>query len=625
MAPSQEQVLAQIGVACSGISTDSSLQLASKALVHLIRSGKLSVQDASDAVDAAKIELNNINAAKKNTAVKDDGRRNNKPQEKHRTRHVALQFSYDGTDFTGFAQNIGKEEDNSVEKALFAALEKTRLLLDPSLIDFSTRGDAGESGATKEKEDVRVHANGQVVAMYLRSAFPIGAKLSTDAKQPGELLQEDDLPKNSLDCLECYVQRRNKKVKQNDDTTQLEFKTVTEYDYPRILNNILPPSIRVLGWCPVSPEFSARFSCSRRTYRYFFPRRNLDLDAMADGLCKMIGRHDFRNLCKMNCEQVYNFERMVVSAKIISPQAQYKIIEVDDDNGCRGKWSKCVPNSDDPKSRSPRDMIYVEVIGQAFLWHQIRCIMAVLFLIGRGLERPEVVDELLDITKNPAKPSYDMASENALVLQDCAFANLVLGRSVKNLWDVTKVLETRWEKHAVAAGRACDLIDTLKEEEVRWSDLVEFVQQISSEKRRKEQKKDGFISHHTQLDTEQLVIKLQSKVPYRVPPTSGMISWKDAVNVIEILLDVPPHLPNGVNESTKGLTESTIHTPLMERAKGTTYEEKVKSILESDTSQNGKTSKRKERYEENIIKKRKTTEEDKAFYDHMLKQGGSSV
>jgi hypothetical protein len=251
--------------------------------------------------------------------------------------------------------------------------------------------------------------------------------------------------------------------------------------------------------------------------------------------------------------------------------------------------------------------------------------MAVLFLIGRGLERPEVVDELLDITRNPAKPSYDMASENALVLHDCTFANLVLGRSVKNLWDATKVLETRWEKHALAAGRARDLIDTLKKEEVRWSDLVEFVQQIASEKRRKEQKRDGIISDRNELDTEQLIIRLQSRVPYRVPPVSGMISWNDAVNAIEILLDVHPHLPNGVNESTKGLTESTIHTPLMERAKGTTYEEKVQSILASDTVQNGKTSKRKERYEENIIKKRKTSEEDKAFYDHMLKQGGSSV
>eukprot|EP00985_Skeletonema_marinoi_P008558 scaffold3909_cov138-Skeletonema_marinoi.AAC.3 len=28
---------------------------------------------------------------------------------------------------------------------------------------------------------------------------------------------------------------------------------------------------------------------------------------------------------------------------------------------------------------------------------------------------------------------------------------------------------------------------------------------------------------------------------------------------------------------------------------------------------------------ENIVKKRKTAEEDKAFYDHKLQQGGSSV
>ena len=44
---------------------------------------------------------------------------------------MALQFSYDGTDYTGFAQNVGKENDNSIEKALFAALEKTRLLVHP--------------------------------------------------------------------------------------------------------------------------------------------------------------------------------------------------------------------------------------------------------------------------------------------------------------------------------------------------------------------------------------------------------------------------------------------------------------------------------------------------------------
>ena len=55
----------------------------------------------------------------------------NSQKEKYRTRHVALQFSYDGTDYTGFAQNVGKENDDSIEKALFAALEKTRLLVHP--------------------------------------------------------------------------------------------------------------------------------------------------------------------------------------------------------------------------------------------------------------------------------------------------------------------------------------------------------------------------------------------------------------------------------------------------------------------------------------------------------------
>lgn len=30
------------------------------------------------------------------------------------------------------------------------------------------------------------------------------------------------------------------------------------------------------------------------------------------------------------------------------------------------------------------------VRGTAFLWHQVRCMTAVLFLIGQGLEKPQV-------------------------------------------------------------------------------------------------------------------------------------------------------------------------------------------------------------------------------------------
>lgn len=465
-----------------------------------------------------------------------------------------------------------------------------------------------------------VHANGQVVALYIKSAFPLGAKLSESSnagKEPGKLLDDDDLPKNSLNGLECFVPKRNKS-KQNSGINPLELKTITELDYPRILNNVLPPSIRVLGWCPVSPEFSARFSCSQRTYRYFFPRRNLDLKAMADGLANMIGKHDFRNLCKMNCEQVYNFERKLVEGKVMSPHTVYIIEQSTDEDGLNRRIA--INESLESSPLSSQDMCYVEIVGQAFLWHQIRCIMSILFLIGRGLESPAVVKELLDIATNPAKPSYEMASENALVLQDCTFANLTLGSTVKNLWDVTKVIETRWEKHAIAAERARDLIETVKSEEVSWTDLVAFIEQIAKEKRRKEQKRDGVLKTAAEENIDELMKQYISD-----PNPPEMLSWRDAIEMIEKVLGVYPHLPNGVNETTKGLTESTIHTPLMKRDKGTTYEEKVQAILGDESNGGGKPSKRKERYEENIIKKRKTSEEDKAFYDHMLKQGGSSV
>lgn len=37
---------------------------------------------------------------------------------------------------------------------------------------------------------------------------------------------------------------------------------------------------------------------------------------------------------------------------------------------------------------------------------QVRCMMALLLLIGQKLEVPEVIDQLLDVQSNPRKPQY---------------------------------------------------------------------------------------------------------------------------------------------------------------------------------------------------------------------------
>lgn len=46
--------------------------------------------------------------------------------------------------------------------------------------------------------------------------------------------------------------------------------------------------------------------------------------------------------------------------------------------------------------------MYVAIItGSGFLWHQIRCLIGVLFLIGQEREEPEVIKRLLDVETNP--------------------------------------------------------------------------------------------------------------------------------------------------------------------------------------------------------------------------------
>jgi tRNA pseudouridine(38-40) synthase len=44
------------------------------------------------------------------------------------------------------------------------------------------------------------------------------------------------------------------------------------------LNRVLPAEIRVIAWAPVRPDFSARFDCIEREYKYFFPKGDLDLE-----------------------------------------------------------------------------------------------------------------------------------------------------------------------------------------------------------------------------------------------------------------------------------------------------------------------------------------------------------
>ncbi|XVE60864.1 hypothetical protein DITRI_Ditri05aG0161000 [Diplodiscus trichospermus] len=118
--------------------------------------------------------------------------------------------------------------------------------------------------------------------------------------------------------------------------------------------------------------------------------------AMENAGKKFIGDHDFRNFCKMDAANVHNYRRRITLFEISSSNMRFE----------------------------GNELCAIKVKGSAFLWHQVRCMVAVLFMIGQGLESVDVIDALLDTEKTPSKPQYAMAPEIPLVLQSCEFEDV---------------------------------------------------------------------------------------------------------------------------------------------------------------------------------------------------------
>ncbi|XP_057682977.1 tRNA pseudouridine(38/39) synthase-like isoform X1 [Corythoichthys intestinalis] len=219
-----------------------------------------------------------------------------------------------------------------------------------------------------------------------------------------------------------------------------EATSASEIPYVKILNRVLPHDIRILDWAPTAEGFSARFDCQSRTYRYYFPRGSLDVASMADAAKRYEGTHDFRNLCKMDVGNgVLQFERTILSATV---------------------------KPTDPKQTTgttdPHDIFVFEIQGLAFLYHQVRCMMAVLLLIGQKLEAPEVINSLLDVHNNPRKPQYSMAVDYPLVLYDCHFDKLNWEQDAEELNFALNTLQQHWTQSAVKANILGDMIRGLE-------------------------------------------------------------------------------------------------------------------------------------------------------------------
>lgn len=396
---------------------------------------------------------------------------------KYRFRHVALHVIYLGHDYHGLAAQDtpagladglvrrGGEKAASagadgaaagpstpatpahqvptVEAALFAALTRTCLL--------ESRASAGYTRCGRT--DRGVSAGGQILALRLRSKAkrgdvpPAPSSSSDDGSESTDAagvefqrpwLSSPLPPEHAYWLADTPPADPGLEVTGGDDSaffhrwsrpdglpnTGEPFPPPPqEMDYAAILNGVLPPDIRVLGWADVPDDFSARFSAAIRTYRYYFPARGLDLDAMNAAGAKLVGVHDFRNFCKVDVTATQNFVREVLSVRVVAAGSEYAVGSAYTPGGKVGAAAGMGFTSPEAASRAVSDRVcYLEVRGRAFLWHQVRCLAGVLFHVGRGYEPPAIVDALLDVHGAcPRRPQYALAPEAPLILHHCSF------------------------------------------------------------------------------------------------------------------------------------------------------------------------------------------------------------
>ncbi|KAK9449327.1 pseudouridine synthase [Limtongia smithiae] len=282
----------------------------------------------------------------------------------HPTRLIGLRFAYLGWNYNGLNVQFEDTPLPTVEGMLLKALARCRLIENENDVKSCAFSRCGRT-------DKGVSALAQVVSLRVRS------RLSLEE-------QSDSV---------------------ND---------AREYAYISLLNNSLPPDIRVYAVClHPPPNFDARHSCRARHYKYFFARRQsekhqrLDIDAMREAVGFLVGTHDFRNFCKIDgSKQITHFFRQILSADIT-------LIDAD--------------------AEGDEEIYVFDLRGTAFLWHQVRCIMGALFLIGQNLESPSLIAHLLDVTLFPQRPVYDMAADFPLVLYNCEYDADVIWHSAASL------------------------------------------------------------------------------------------------------------------------------------------------------------------------------------------------
>ncbi|GKT27722.1 Pseudouridine synthase I, TruA like protein, partial [Aduncisulcus paluster] len=257
-------------------------------------------------------------------------------------RHIAIKLAYIGWEYSGVA--IQPHSDTTVEHHLMKALEESGLIpKNSSLADIGfSRGGRTDKG---------VSAFGQVMAFYIRSRVESG---------PGILSPTQSIPKTQEKVGYYRTYGRPPLLSSPFPPDEFIGHVEGELPYTMMINSRLPEDIRVLGWCPVPHRFDARHSARARVYREEEEEEEEEREEKEE-----------KEVPKYGKRRCFSSSPSATAVSLSTPSVV--------------------------AHHSPYELYEMRIRGTAFLYHQVRCMTAILFEIGMGYESESLVEDLLDV------------------------------------------------------------------------------------------------------------------------------------------------------------------------------------------------------------------------------------
>lgn len=184
-------------------------------------------------------------------------------------------------------------------------------------------------------------------------------------------------------------------------------------NWPKALNDILPPAIRVLEVTEAEPDFHARKSARAKTYRYHMHRGAvcppflaryvwhypypLDESAMIAAAELVVGEHDFSSFAAVDPERV---ERMAAQeSRVLRAQAASDISANDPAVVVATTNVRTIFSS---RWESHEEELIYTVRGSGFLHHMVRNLVGTFLLVGKATVSREDFRHILMARKRAA-------------------------------------------------------------------------------------------------------------------------------------------------------------------------------------------------------------------------------